>query len=212
MSDSDEYPRRQPRSKSMSVPAADWLRKPSPASKASHKLFLDTAKHDGFLELARAIRDRETRDKDLGDKDDKWSIQEYMLTKFYLFMRDIFPKGLTGEYSHISGDDVMEHLLCHKGETAPSRHKLSKQAEFAFLKLENWVAKGKNWREALENANNETGKERDGQRKPSSRRKYTSKAPGLHSPAGRWICSNRPPGVKADFARRAGTLNYCAPG
>lgn len=190
-SDSDEDPPGQQRSESMSAPVADWLRKPSPASKASHKLFLDSAKHDGFLELARAIRDRETRDGAPGDKEDKGSIQEYMLTKFYLFMRDCFPKGLTGGYAHISGDDVMEHLLCHKGETAPSRHKLSKQAEVAFLKLENWVAKGQNWREALENATAETGKDKGGRARSSSRKKLTSKAPGLHSPAGRQICPSR---------------------
>lgn len=183
--DGDEDLPGQYRSKSMSAPVADWLRKPSPASKASHKLFLDTAKHDGFLELGRAIRDRETRDAGLGDNEDKGSIQEYMLTKFYLFMRDCFPKGLTGVYAYISGDDVMEHLLCHKGETAPSRHKLSKQAEVTFLKLENWVAKGNNWREALKNTTTEAGKDRSGRGRSSSRKKLTSKAPGLHSPASR---------------------------
>lgn len=149
-------------SQAKSVPTIDWLWKPTRGSRTAHKAFLDQAEDDGFLNFSLAIRGR-------GD-----TTQEYMVTRFYLFLRDCLSDGLVGAFGHVRGDDVMEHLLCHNGYMVPSLHKVTKQAEAAFAKLEMWMAKGKDWREAQQH-----------DKKTATRKKHTGLAPGLHNPAGR---------------------------
>lgn len=149
-------------SRTMSSMATEWLRKPTTASRASHQAFVKNWKSDGFLSLGVAIKGR-------GD-----NTQECMFTKFYIFLRDCLPDGLVGDLGHIRGDDVMEYLLCHKGQTAPSRHKATVYATAAFTKLEAWMSKGKSWREARDCELSRSGKKRQG---PT--------APGLHTPAGK---------------------------
>lgn len=104
--------------------------------------------------------------------------QGKMLAKLYCFMLDYLPRGLTGQYGHINGNDLMTHLLCASGETAPSRHKLIKDAKAAWDELEQWMRKGQDWRQALQRARSEHGKQEP------SRRRASWKAPGLFSPAG----------------------------
>lgn len=199
MSDSFGHAARRHRTRSMSVTAVDWLRVPT-GSRSAHRLFLDNVKNDGFMALSRAIR----------QKYPSQETQECMLTKFYLFMRDCLPHGLTGEYEHITGDDVMEHLLCCN-ETAPSRHRVTKQADVAFANLESWMAKGENWREAqsaLGNAESDTK-----QKRSNGRKKSTAKAPGLHSPAGQSESSVSCSQIRLiDVIRHVGASDNLAPG
>ncbi|KAI0914037.1 hypothetical protein F4823DRAFT_574226 [Ustulina deusta] len=72
-----------------------------------------------------------------------------MLIKFYLFVRDFIPRGLTGSFSHIKGQDVMDYLLCHSEHTI-SRHKVTKAADTGFSELERWMGTSDNWQSALQ--------------------------------------------------------------
>ncbi len=99
-----------------------------------------------------------------------------MLIKFYLFVRDFIPRGLTGSFSHIKGQDVMDYLLCHSEHTI-SRHKVTKAADTGFSELERWMGTSDNWQSALQCAKDAESNER-------GRRKFGWKASGLHSPAG----------------------------
>lgn len=159
-----------PRSSQMSSPAPDWLPHRRPRNTATTKILrrgaLESHKHrDWFLTLASDI---EARDM----------VQGRMLAKFYLFLRDFIPKGLTGPFSHIRGRDVMNQLLCH-AETTASRHRVTRSAESGFTELEHWMKKYKTWQEALSGAKAEAEKAR------TSRKKHTDgKAPGLQSPTG----------------------------
>lgn len=159
------------RSTYKSTPATEWLYKHTTASKATHRSFLENSDHDGFLALGLAMKTR-------GDP-----IQECMFNKFYLFLHDNLPNGLTGKLAHILGDDVMGYLLCCS-ETAPSRHKLTKQAEAAFTKLQAWMAGGRNWREAQEAAASSVSADQEKQKRTGGRKRQSDLAPGLHSPAG----------------------------
>lgn len=68
-----------------------------------------------------------------------------------MFLCDFIPQGLTGLFSHISGNDTMEALLSH-GETTATRHKIAKQAHAAFRELEKWMGTWVTWEEAVRNA------------------------------------------------------------
>lgn len=54
----------------------------------------------------------------------------------------------------MSGNDVMSLLLCHQGEHAISRHRLSKDAETTFAILERWMSRG-HWEKALHTSRQE---------------------------------------------------------
>lgn len=98
----------------------------------------------------------------------------------YLFLRDCIPAGFTGNFKHLNGNDIMRHLLCHKGETTPSRHKATKYAEASFTKLEAWMARGSSWQTALEAAKSDI----DQGKAVKGKRNVDGLAPGLHSPTG----------------------------
>lgn len=115
-------------------------------------------KHNWFLMLSHTMSDF------------KDATQGRMLAKAYLFLHDHLPSGLTGDYAHISGSDVMNYLLGHLTEQAASRHKTTKNANAAFDDLEKWMSRGQTWKDALQRA------QQDGL--------GDGRAPGLHSPAG----------------------------
>ena len=115
---------------------------------------------DWFVQLAYVMNNNLENDP---ENDPKNGVQSKMFLKFYIFIRDFMPQGLTGNLSHIKGQDVMNHLLCH-AEYTPSRHKISKSADIAFANLEKWIGNSPNWN--------------------LSQQQAKTKAPGLHSPAG----------------------------
>ncbi|KAK9792838.1 hypothetical protein SCARD494_06706 [Seiridium cardinale] len=150
------------RSKTRSaVPMSNWLPSQHPPiipTKALHLNFINANKHhDWFLRLAWAMNE------DKGDE-----LQCRMLAKVYIFLREFMPQGLTGEFAHLQGDQIMHHLLCHKGEHQMSRHKMAKEADAAFAELQKWMA-GNDWTDYI--------------RQPHVGRN-TWKAPALHSPEG----------------------------
>lgn len=145
---------------------ADWLPsagQPIVASRAQQSRYIEAHKDsDWFLRLATKIEAH-------GD-----ATQSKLLIKFYLFIRDFFPRGFIDQHAHIDGDDVMRHLLCHN-EHFVSRHKVSRAAETAFGELEKWMNGFATWQEALKLS-----------KPPNSGRGKKSgwQAPGLHTPAG----------------------------
>lgn len=145
-----------------------WLLRPTTVSRAMHRAFIAENQGDQFLSLAKALRNR-------GEE-----MQESMLTKSYLFLRDVLPEGLTRDLAHIRGDNVMRCLLSST-ELVPSRHKFTRQAETAFTKLDAWMSKSSNWREAK--AKHAREPSHGGGEKPG-RRKHKALAPGLYSPEG----------------------------
>ncbi|KAI1421247.1 hypothetical protein F5Y12DRAFT_38940 [Xylaria sp. FL1777] len=152
------------------APLSDWLplaRSTPMLSKPMHMKFIKSHKdRDWFLCLAWAMDEH---------KDDQ--TQSRMLAKIYLLLRDYLPRGLTGKFAHIHGNDVVDHLLCHVGEHAMSRHKATRDADVAFTALEQWMKKGRNFTEAIQSARNERGED-------GSQKRRSWKAPGLYSPAG----------------------------
>ena len=158
--------------KTRAARAADWL----PYTRSSSSTWVSRVlrkeniqalrHHDWFLTLASNIS--------------KDSVQSKMLVKFYLFMRDFIPLRLTGRFAHIDGRDMMHQLLSHANESTMSRHKVTKHTKIVFAKLGQWMGNSKTWQEALQKARAEvnSGKEKAG------KKLLTSKAPGLHSPAG----------------------------
>ncbi|KAM3511615.1 hypothetical protein MY11210_004769 [Beauveria gryllotalpidicola] len=63
--------------------------------------------------------------------------QGKLFARFYCFMLDFIPGGLTGQrFEHLLGGDIMDHVLSSAGETAPSRHKLAREIEAAWNDLE----------------------------------------------------------------------------
>ncbi|KAI3334351.1 hypothetical protein F4824DRAFT_502142 [Ustulina deusta] len=66
-----------------------------------------------------------------------------MLARLYCFLCDFVPRGLRGQFDHIGGDDVMGHMLCSDGDTAPSRHRFSKDAQAAWFELDTSMKKGR---------------------------------------------------------------------
>ncbi|RWA10339.1 hypothetical protein EKO27_g4766 [Xylaria grammica] len=156
-----------------STTPGQWLPyqgEPVMTTKSIQGRFIDTYRdRDWFVQLAMLMEPLD-------------QTQSKLFLKFYFFLRDFMPYGLIGNdnddssFGHILGNDVMNFLLC-QGEHTVSRHKVTKNAEFAFLELEKWMGRGKTWREALQQAQ-ET--ESDKQRK----RRAGWKAPGLHTPAG----------------------------
>lgn len=126
---------------------------------------LDAHKHrDWFLALASAMEPIN-------------AAQSSFFAKFYLFLRDFLPRGLTGRFAHIHGNDVMRYI-CSSSEVTRSRHKATKAANAAFEDLAKWMGTAKTWQEALEKAKTapETQK--------VHKRRF-GKAPGLHSPDGK---------------------------
>lgn len=117
------------------------------AFKVLRKSNVDAHKHrDWFLNLACAM-------------DETAPAEGKMLTKFYLFLRDHIPHGLVGErFGHIRGNEVMDHLLSHPGESTPSRHNVTKHVTTALADLEQWMAKRKDWRDALAKGRQDAGK------------------------------------------------------
>lgn len=143
----------------------DWLplARQGPLEKHVSMNMIKTEKHkDWFMNLADAIINLKGH-----------ATQGRMLAKAFFFLRDFLPDGLTGDFSHIQGDNVMQHLLCHDGEHSVSRHRVTRDAEVAFSELERWMQRGKDWQEALKMATPRQGRQRGG-----------SLAPGLHTPAG----------------------------
>lgn len=123
---------------------------------------------DWFLGLANAISDRD-------------ATQAKMLIKFYIFVLEYMPQGLTGEYAHIRGDDVMAYLLPETScEISASRHRHWRDSELALICLEAWQKKGSSWEEALNvaaDASHPIDLDVD------SPEPHPWKAPGLFSPA-----------------------------
>lgn len=157
-----------------SASPVDWLPRTIPAdlpprAQYSRSIMQEYQHKDWFIALAVAI------ERDKADTN-----QSILLAKFYIFMRHFFPRGLTGDYSHIRGNEVMEQLLSH-GQTTPSRHKMGKFAESAFGELERWMSRGSTWRQALEQARAAS----NSSRAAGNKRRVPWKAPGLHSPAGK---------------------------
>lgn len=105
--------------------------------------------------------------------------QSTLLAKTYLFLRDYMPEGFTGRFSHISGRDVMDYLLCHPGTTCTSRHKFAKSMKTALNDLEVWMGTHKSWQAALAYAK----KEQADPKKISKRRYQGAKATALPPPA-----------------------------
>lgn len=130
-------------------------------TKALSKAFIMRHKDaDWFLNVAWAVMESD-------------ETQGKMLAKTYLFLCEYMPQGFTGEYAHIHGNEVFQHLLCQLGEFSLSRHMFTKYADTAFSELESWMRKGSNWEEALRAAETLRG---------GSRQVW--RAPALHSPAG----------------------------
>lgn len=121
----------------------DWLplaRREQMLTKPLTVKFIKAQKHyDWFLALAYEMNQQ---------KNDP--TQARMLAKLYLFCRDCLPRGLTASFAHIRGGDVMNYLLCHSGEHAMSRHKLTRDAEAALSDLEVWMQKGPDWKAAMQ--------------------------------------------------------------
>lgn len=146
----------------------DWLPHQRPDNSTSAKVItrglLSAYSYcDWFLSRASAMEKQEP-------------VQARIFTKFYLFLRDFIPQGLTGRFAHIRGSDVMNLLLSHL-ETTPSRHRVAKQADMAFSDLESWMGSHRGWEDALRKAGNDVGK-------ASKKKQKDSRAPGLLSPAG----------------------------
>ena len=60
--------------------------------------------------------------------------QSKMLAKTHLFLRDFIPDSLTRRFAYIRGNYIMHHLFCHRGETVPSRHKVTNRRRESFEK------------------------------------------------------------------------------
>ncbi|KAI0448452.1 hypothetical protein F5B21DRAFT_510133 [Xylaria acuta] len=139
-------------SPSAQAPLSDWLPlvRPTPMlSKPMHMKFIKAHKdRDWFLCLAWAM-----------DQHNDGQTQSRMLAKIYLLLRDYLPRGLTGKFGHIYGNDVIDHLLCQVGEHAISRHKATRNADIAFIALEQWIKKGRDFREAIQVARTERGED-----------------------------------------------------
>lgn len=153
-------------SKTGSPASTDWLPNLNPKYNLSSRwlrrdVWEDLGQADWFYSFALAL-------------DAKDAVQAKMVLKFYLFLRNFSPQGLTGQFAHISGRMVMTHLLS-QAETTPSRHKATKQADAAFAELELWMGKHETWQNALAGSR---------ERLPGSNETVPRKAPGLHSPAG----------------------------
>ncbi|KAI3392396.1 hypothetical protein diail_5747 [Diaporthe ilicicola] len=157
-------------SKARMTPPPDWLPPARPhrifkATKVLRRGNLHAHTHrDWFLALVSVM---ESKDQ----------IQSKMVAKLYLFLRDFIPHGLTGRFSHIQGNDVMNQLLCHFNESTMSRHKVTKYAESVFTELEQWMGSNQNWQEALRQAKADFEKRRTGKKRAGG------KAPGLHTAA-----------------------------
>lgn len=72
-----------------------------------------------------------------------------MLTKVYFLLRGCLFEGFVGGLGYITRQDVMYHLLCYEGETISSWHKVMKQTEITFAKLERWMMRGNDWSEEV---------------------------------------------------------------
>lgn len=151
-------------------PSREWLpriRRTPILDKPFNVNFIKAMKaRDWFLTVAAAM------------VDEKHIFQAKMMAKVYLFLRDYMPRGLTGRFSHIQGDDVMSHLLCYTSDQAISKHRISRDATDAFTALEQWMEVEGGWKQALEvyiARNTE---------KSGHKRKVSWWAPGLLSPAG----------------------------
>lgn len=147
--------------------ADNWLPLARPQSALANPNLLRRAdiqakKHrDWFLAFASLI---ETEDGN----------QSWMLVKAYHFLRDFMPRGLTGRWSHIGGNELMALLLlCSPKDTAASRHKVTTGVEAGFRELSKWIQANKKWMRSRLDAGSEV---RPGKKKPAVR------APGLRSP------------------------------
>ena len=54
--------------------------------------------------------------------------QGKMVAKAYAFLHDHLPEGLTGQWDHIHGDELMEILMCHQKEFSVTRHRATLNA------------------------------------------------------------------------------------
>lgn len=150
----------------------DWLPQVRPEKIISghmDKRFMKARKdHDWFMALALAMSDH------------GYTMQGKMFGKLYLFLRDFSPQGLTGKLAHINGKDVMDYLYGQKTDPQPSRHKLTRDANAMFSKLEDWMSNGKDWATAMQNAQ-ATAETNDGRDYKS---RHPWRVPFLISPAG----------------------------
>ncbi|KAI1181896.1 hypothetical protein F5B17DRAFT_423012, partial [Nemania serpens] len=165
MLDLDATPR------SSSAPATtSWLPEPRQPPLLTKPMNMNNIRslkdRDWFMCLADAI-----------DELQNDQLQCRLLGKMYFFMRDVLSRGLVGDFAHIDGDQVMHYLLSYTGESSASRHKVSRDADTAWIQLERWK-KGNNWREALELAKAASSNHN------KTRQKMPWKVPGLLSPAG----------------------------
>lgn len=143
---------------------ADWLPQARPKLLMSDKrikLFVENKmRHHWFLCFSMSLYEREDGN------------QGALVAKVYAFLYDHMPKGFTGRWAAIRGNDVMEILLCEKKELSVTRHKATSSAQANFESLEEWMRKGTNWREALSHT--------AGERKKANHKR----GPVLYSPAG----------------------------
>lgn len=100
--------------------------------------------------------------------------------------RKAFPR--TNVHHH---HDAVAGARAPRGAPDAPHGRLAAQAEAAFLKLEAWMTKGRNWRDVKtkQDVHGRTPAETDKSRK-AGKKKQSDMAPGLHSPAG---TSKRPP-------------------
>lgn len=180
----------------------DWLpyqRTSSLPLKAPIMQLVGAQKHrDWFLAFVWLLH----TDLDNGNK-----LQSKMLFKFYTFMCDFFPQGLTDNLSHFNGDEVMEYLT-HHNETSISRHAVTVSAKKAFTKLEEWMGHHTHWQQALDHAKSQYEQRTGPGRKP---KKHGWKAPGLQSPAGTQLNSLTLKPRLISF-RNDGCPGACSPG
>lgn len=136
------------------TPARDWLPLARDERSLHNPLNVNFIKANKGGDWSRAMCEQ------------KRTLQARMLTKAYLFLRDYLPQGLTGPFGHIPGDDVMCQLLCHTGEQAASRQKISWDVEAAFTLLKQ--AKNGDGSEEAFNTKmaNDTGEDSRGQGAP----------------------------------------------
>lgn len=101
----------------------DWLPNVRPGGTSANIKVIRKGKvqerkdSDWFLALGAAMEQRD-------------AVQSRLFTKFYFFLGDFIPQGLSDDkFGHIGGNDVMDQLLSHPNESTALRHKLTKYAK-----------------------------------------------------------------------------------
>lgn len=99
----------------------DWLPQARPTLLMSDKRIMvlveNKMDHHWFLLFAMSLYEQQEGN------------QGVMVAKVYAFLYDHMPKGLTGKWAAIRGNDVMEILLCEKKELSVTRRKATSSAQ-----------------------------------------------------------------------------------